>query len=550
MRRRHREIAGGEVAMMAVITKAMGAFLVLMILLLPYYTGDTKSQQTVDETRQRIDAAKAGLDSAVDKLKKGRLTDAEIDDLLKSLMLARDELVEAQNLIAQLRIKIDQMASQINRLEQQNAALQTQVAQLQSEMDALKVAVATLVAENLALKTTVADLTAKVTKLETENATLTQQNTELQAKLKDIEKQLEALSAENTVLKASIAELNAKVTKLETENASLTQENAALKAEIERLKAFDPETLKARIKELETQVADLTTKMTALEGVNATLTKQNTALSEENADLKKRGQFDPYAYVVSDCGGYPNLSVNFLLAEGTSGDDAYDDAYVASIMPWARRPVEPSLIPELHSDIKNMDAGGGSIPISEGTLTWDISLSLVLDDAQAKILANEANVTTLDSFGMGESATDSYGKVVSSKGLTSCKATLFIAWRDKVANYGTYQLGLVEPVIHISHVNFLTGGSLLSDAKDQRREMPKHVANAVCAHFPAFCFIAKRHAEWRIRGENPWFREDDDPAASPSSLPQLSTNGDTLTPTPKDGPPPPPITDKTITHSP
>ena len=52
---------GGEVAMMGVITKAMGTFLVLMILLLPYYTGYTKSQETVDETKQHIDEAKTGF---------------------------------------------------------------------------------------------------------------------------------------------------------------------------------------------------------------------------------------------------------------------------------------------------------------------------------------------------------------------------------------------------------------------------------------------------------------------------------------------------------
>ena len=58
MRRIRRETGTGEIAMMAVITKAMGAFLVIMILLLPYYTGDPEGEQTAAATNKHIDDAK------------------------------------------------------------------------------------------------------------------------------------------------------------------------------------------------------------------------------------------------------------------------------------------------------------------------------------------------------------------------------------------------------------------------------------------------------------------------------------------------------------
>ena len=205
MRRRHRETGGGEVAMMAVITKAMGAFLVLMIMLLPYYTGDTQSQQTVDDTGHRIDEAKAGLEDAVDRLKKGRLTDAEIDEVLKRLQRAHDELTEAQSLIAQLRIKVDQAASQINRLEQQNAALQAQVAalqnqaaQLQAEIEKLKQEIARLRAvDTEALQARIRELEAEIARLRIEVAKIVPLQNQNAAQVIEIEK----LKNENEVLR-------------------------------------------------------------------------------------------------------------------------------------------------------------------------------------------------------------------------------------------------------------------------------------------------------------------------------------------------------------
>ncbi len=209
MRRRHHETSGGEVAMMAVITKAMGAFLVLMIMLLPYYTGDTQSQQTVDDTGRRIDEAKAGLDGAVDRLKQGRLTDAEIDDILKRLQRAHDELTEAQGLIRQLRIKVDQAASQINRLEQQNAALQaqvatlqTQAAQLQAEIEKLRQEIARLRAiDTEALQARIRELEAEIARLRIAVADVDRLRSENAAQAKEIEK----LENENQVLRVLAA---------------------------------------------------------------------------------------------------------------------------------------------------------------------------------------------------------------------------------------------------------------------------------------------------------------------------------------------------------
>lgn len=146
MRRIRRDTAGGsEIAMMAVITKAMGAFLVLMIVLMPYYTSDPVAQRTADEATEQVDHAKQKLQEAQDKLKKGRLTDEEIDALLDELDEATRQLEEALLNIHQLKIQVDQLTSQVKRLEELLVAQE-------KEITALKVEIAKLLAEIELLK--------------------------------------------------------------------------------------------------------------------------------------------------------------------------------------------------------------------------------------------------------------------------------------------------------------------------------------------------------------------------------------------------------------
>jgi len=125
-------------ALMAVMTKAMGAFLVIMIMLLPYHTGDNAARQTVDQANAEIDKARAGLADAQDRLKKGRLTDAEIDELYKRLTIAQAALQEAQSLVDTLRGKLDQKESQIARLEADNKSLNEEIEGLKQEIEKLR----------------------------------------------------------------------------------------------------------------------------------------------------------------------------------------------------------------------------------------------------------------------------------------------------------------------------------------------------------------------------------------------------------------------------
>jgi uncharacterized membrane protein len=139
MRRAHRDIAGGgEIAMMAVITKAMGAFLVIMILLLPYYNSGPVSQRTAEQAIESVDQAREQLREAQAALKKGRLTDEEIDEFLKKLEAALHQLEEALLYIQHLKIQVDQLTAQVKRLDSEVEAQRREIVVQRQEIAELK----------------------------------------------------------------------------------------------------------------------------------------------------------------------------------------------------------------------------------------------------------------------------------------------------------------------------------------------------------------------------------------------------------------------------
>jgi uncharacterized membrane protein len=146
MRHVRRDTAGGgEIAMMAVITKAMGAFLVIMILLLPYYTSDPVAQRTADKATEHVDQAKQQLKQAQDTLGKGRLTDEEIDELLRKIEEALRQLDEALLNIRELKAQVDDLSARMNRLEseveaqrREIEAQRQEIAELKEEIERLK----------------------------------------------------------------------------------------------------------------------------------------------------------------------------------------------------------------------------------------------------------------------------------------------------------------------------------------------------------------------------------------------------------------------------
>ncbi|MFN3868173.1 MAG: hypothetical protein ACK4MF_03800 [Hyphomicrobiaceae bacterium] len=132
MRRPRRDHGGSEVALMAVITKAMGAFLVLVVIMLPHYVYAPASTENARRANEQIQQAREAAQQIADKLKAGRLTDAELDDLLRQIEQLQTSLTAANNEIAALKRSLDQAHSEIER---QKKTIETQTQRI-AELDA------------------------------------------------------------------------------------------------------------------------------------------------------------------------------------------------------------------------------------------------------------------------------------------------------------------------------------------------------------------------------------------------------------------------------
>lgn len=138
MKRPRREAGGGEVALMAVITKAMGAFLVLVVIMLPHYVFSPASRETAENAKKSVEQAQSVAKEIAEKLKKGRLTDEEIDELLRQIDELTKSLEVAKSQIAALKRQLDQAYSEIARLKKQIEEQETLIAALKAEIEVLR----------------------------------------------------------------------------------------------------------------------------------------------------------------------------------------------------------------------------------------------------------------------------------------------------------------------------------------------------------------------------------------------------------------------------
>lgn len=138
MKRPRREAGGGEVALMAVITKAMGAFLVLVVIMLPHYILVVNNSQSADQAQAAVNQAAANVGEIADRLKKGRLTDREIDDLLHRIEDLKSKLAALNDQIALLRNELNQTLAEVQRLRKTRNELEAEVARLKQELETRK----------------------------------------------------------------------------------------------------------------------------------------------------------------------------------------------------------------------------------------------------------------------------------------------------------------------------------------------------------------------------------------------------------------------------
>jgi predicted nuclease with TOPRIM domain len=276
MKRPHRSIETFDISLMAVVTKAMGAFLVLMLLLIPYYSSSPLGQDEAQELTKKVQDADAKIKGVLDKLGDKSLGG--------DLVLAREELGSGEQLIGQLKRYVDQLSAQVTRLEDRIASLTAEIEQLKRDKAALATQVTNLQQENDDLRT--------------ENESLKAENEKLKAEIEELKKHIAELEKQIEDLKKRIAELEKKIEELNKEIAELKKSEPEkveelkkkieeLEKEIARLKKLI-EDLNAKIASLQSENARLNSRVSALEQENARLTALVAPLQQENADLKAR----------------------------------------------------------------------------------------------------------------------------------------------------------------------------------------------------------------------------------------------------------------------
>jgi hypothetical protein len=135
MRRPNRSIEVFDIALMAVVTKAMGAFLVLMLLLMPYYSSGPVGQQNAEELAKAVAEAQQKIEALQRRIQEAARSPEELDRLLEDL---QKQLEEAQRLIARLRRDNDALNAQVRRLEERESSLRAQIAQLEYDNEELR----------------------------------------------------------------------------------------------------------------------------------------------------------------------------------------------------------------------------------------------------------------------------------------------------------------------------------------------------------------------------------------------------------------------------
>lgn len=296
MRRPHRSIETFDISLMAVVTKAMGAFLVLMLLLMPYYSSSPLGRDEAQDLAKKVQDADAKIKGVLDKL-----GDKELG---KDLSSAREQLGSGQQLINQLKRYVDQLSAQVTRLEERLKTIAADLDQLKNENTRLK-------------------------GFESENARLAQENEKLKAELTKLQQQIADLQAQIARLSKStpeqVAELERRIKDLEAEVARLQQENAALKAQVQSLGAALAQA-QSRVAQLEQENSALKGQVSSLNRQNAALNSAVTQLQEENTRLKERlAQFEDSVVISGsatglDCGDVP-IVLNVLSTSAKAAAD-------------------------------------------------------------------------------------------------------------------------------------------------------------------------------------------------------------------------------------
>lgn len=132
LKRAHRAIEVFDMSLMAVVTKAMAAFLVMMLILMPYYT----SNPDVAKLAEELEAQWGDATDIIEKLKQAAARSEEdpkaLQDMIKELETSLNQLREENDEITKL---LNEARAQVQRLEDLTQEQETAAAQAQQQAE-------------------------------------------------------------------------------------------------------------------------------------------------------------------------------------------------------------------------------------------------------------------------------------------------------------------------------------------------------------------------------------------------------------------------------
>jgi|GEM_PF-5975532 hypothetical protein len=149
MPRRDREINIFNIAFLDVITGAMGAFILLVLLLAPYYTGPQTPPPQMKAAQRAINKAADETRQIERQLKntKNGVSPKLLEKLKTLLHKLRMELAAAQRRMIRLRSQVNHLESQNHKLKQENSRLRAELTADQRLIQKLKEDIAQLQAQ-------------------------------------------------------------------------------------------------------------------------------------------------------------------------------------------------------------------------------------------------------------------------------------------------------------------------------------------------------------------------------------------------------------------
>lgn len=265
LQRARRNVEVFDIAIVAVVTKAMGAFLVIMILLLPYYKTNPQFARVAGEFHNELSAASTAVSAVRVMLLKPEVDSAAVR---AALDVVQKHVTEAQAYVAAVRNTLDALSAQNERLQKDLETLSAQLAAASAEIANLRV--------------TNSQLSDANTVLESENSKLRQDNATQKAELERQRTETETIAAKLKSAEAQLAEitdLRMKVASLEEQNKRALSETESVRAKSSELEADN----KRLVDQLKKKSAD---DVIGSQDVRARI----SALEDENRRLRGRGK--------------------------------------------------------------------------------------------------------------------------------------------------------------------------------------------------------------------------------------------------------------------